>query len=171
MPLRKDGLKKAKKEFWSRVNKGRPNQCWDWIGTILNTGYGYFAYGRSRYKLTSSAHRFSMMVHLDRKLKTVEQVLHKCDNRKCVNPKHLFLGNHQANMDDMVNKGRSCWGERINTCKLNRRKVLRLIGLYHTGKYTERQLAKIFGVGRTTIWMIINEKSWKRIRQDTQTTR
>jgi hypothetical protein len=74
-----------------------PNSgCWLYTGSGTPAGYGYFQYG-GRKNNPIGAHRFSAMVL---------GVLHRCDLRCCVNPDHLFLGNHKANMRDMVAKGR-----------------------------------------------------------------
>ena len=74
--------------------------CWEWQGRIDRYGYGQV---RVRGK-TGKAHREAYRAFHGDPGKLL--VLHTCDNRKCCNPKHLFLGTHKDNMADMVKKGR-----------------------------------------------------------------
>jgi len=86
--------------FWSKVNK--TESCWNWTAGIRGKcGYGAFRLnGR-----TISAHRISYEVEYG-KIPDNSCVLHKCDNRICVRPSHLFLGTLLDNIKDMDNKGR-----------------------------------------------------------------
>lgn len=77
--------------FWSRVQKGSPDECWMWLGDSAS-GYGY-AKGR---KL---AHRESYELNCGG-IPAGSLVLHSCDNSLCVNPKHLSLGDQSQNMKD-----------------------------------------------------------------------
>jgi len=75
--------------------------CWEWIGSKNPKGYGCF---RVRGTL-KPAHRvaYDLFVGI---IPEGLRVLHKCDNRACVNPKHLWLGTNQDNTNDMISKGR-----------------------------------------------------------------
>src|SRR4051812_9455441 len=103
---RKRGPKQAPLEerFWSRVNKTA--NCWLWTGALDGYGYGYFYVGDGR---VAKAHRMAFLLtafdpgELD--------VLHSCDNPRCVRPSHLFLGTQADNLADMRTKGRDRpWG-------------------------------------------------------------
>lgn len=86
--------------FWSKVNVGKKNECWEWVGAIDTPGYGAFKFDGKKY----NSHRIAWyLTHSDF---PNELVLHKCDNRLCCNPKHLFLGTYLDNAQDMVSKGR-----------------------------------------------------------------
>ena len=85
--------------FMSKVEK--TDTCWNWKGHKDRKGYGQTKLSGKRF----GAHRLSYLFHLQDPGKN--HVLHKCDNPKCVNPDHLFLGTHQDNMSDMSIKGRS----------------------------------------------------------------
>lgn len=78
--------------------------CWEWIGTKNNAGYGSFRMNSS--KPTEGAHRISYKI-ANGTIGDGLFVLHKCDNKKCVNPSHLFLGSQKDNVRDCINKGRN----------------------------------------------------------------
>ena len=98
--------------FWAKVNK--TDNCWEWTGA--KTPFGYGQIGRpGRNNGTVLAHRYSAMLHFgmfDRRL----FVLHHCDNPSCVNPDHLYFGDHQQNADDKMLRGRHA-GANATHCK------------------------------------------------------
>lgn len=95
-----------------------PSGCWDWIANIVPNGYGQTTYRR---KTGQRAHRISWLVWKGN-IPEGLWVLHKCDNRKCINPEHLFLGNHEENMKDMKLKNRACKGENSHLHASRRKK-------------------------------------------------
>jgi len=88
-------------QFWSKVRIGAADECWEWQRYLMPNGYGHFRY---KYK-TWLTHRLSWTLENGDIPKEL-CVLHKCDNRKCVNPSHLFLGTYKDNAIDRENKGR-----------------------------------------------------------------
>ena len=90
-------------------------------------------------------------------------VRHTCDNRACINPKHLILGTYKQNSEDMCNRNRQVKGEDHYKSKLTDKKVKKLRWLYATGKYTYKELAKIFNVGLSTVKHAGRGTTWKHI--------
>jgi len=91
--------------FWSKVVKREGDKCWDWAGHTRWDGYGRF---RHQHKAVF-AHRYSYELHHGQ-IPDGMSVMHTCDNPICTNPKHLRVGTHQENMDDMRAKGRAWKG-------------------------------------------------------------
>jgi len=89
------------KSFWNRVNIKSENECWEWTGLKSKNGYGKTGI-RNRI---STAHRTSYFLH-NEIFDTGLYVLHHCDNRLCVNPKHLYQGTPKDNVADMLNRKR-----------------------------------------------------------------
>lgn len=148
------------KRFMDKTLK--TESCWLWKASITNKGYG-------RYKVDGkviSAHRFSWWF-TNGDIPEGMYILHKCDVRKCVNPDHLFLGTHQDNMEDMIEKDRHRPGEKSARAKLNQKEVNEIRNLYVRGKcnttseFSMRGLAKKFKVDPGTIRDILKNKRWK----------
>lgn len=77
------------------------DECWPWLGTVDERGYGRVHYKASKIK----AHRVSFEM-VNGHIQDGNIICHKCDNPNCVNPNHLFEGTSKDNAQDMVSKGR-----------------------------------------------------------------
>jgi len=88
-------------KFWSNVNPTTLEECWEWQGYINLQGYGSFCYDGK----VGKAHRFSLFIKEGRYLTSSEWACHTCDNKKCVNPHHLYLGDRKSNVRDAVERG------------------------------------------------------------------
>ncbi|MDS1142395.1 HNH endonuclease [Pusillimonas sp. SM2304] len=120
--------------------------CHEWTSTLNNGGYGKFFMPELGQ---APAHRVAYMMHKG-EIPLGLCVCHTCDNRKCVNPDHLFLGSHSDNARDMVRKGRY-WGSR----KVADREAALAINLYRHRKFSQQSIAKIIGVTQSSVSKIV----------------
>jgi len=100
--------------------------CWPWTGAISTAGYGNFWDGE-RYV---SSHVCSYLLFVG-PVQYSMFVLHRCDNKRCVRPDHLFAGTPQDNMDDMRAKGRATWGlvqRKLTPCEVLEIRAKRALG-------------------------------------------
>lgn len=139
-----------RQRFWTRTEKGGTG-CWQWMGKLFPNGYGCIHGPNNTSHL---AHRVSFFIangYIDASL----VVCHSCDNRRCVNPTHLFLGTIADNMLDCVNKGRFA-----HVCDYDMAEQIRT--LYVAGCYTQKELGTLFGVSQQTISLVVRGEKWMR---------
>ncbi len=150
--------------FWNKVAiTADDNQCWLWQGCHLLSGYGLMEINRKRIR----AHRIAWS-YPDYVIPEGMDVCHSCDNPKCCNPKHLFIGTHQENMDDMKMKKRYCMpitrkGIDSNKAKLTEEQVLAIRSEYIPYKVSTPKLAAKYNVHQSVIHDIVTRKTWKHI--------
>lgn len=132
--------------FWSYVDRSAgPDRCWPWLLKCVPGGYGRIDVARKHY----SAHRTAY------ELATGDDpaslwVLHRCDNRPCCNPNHLFKGTCQDNHDDMVAKGRGRGGSLPNEAhpahKYSDALIAEARAAFATGAFSQRAIGRNFGI-------------------------
>ena len=149
----------VEERFWPKVAKSDTG-CWLWTGARSHKSYGelqVFELGRP-----VAAHRISWILHFG-PIPPGKLVCHHCDNPPCVRPDHLFLGGKKENALDMVAK--RPWppviskGEDHGGAKLTAQQV---------SEIRERfmpldRLAGEYGVTKSTIWSIVNHRTWRHI--------
>lgn len=89
--------------FWDLVDRLGPSDCWEWRGYTDRDGYGAWKIGIHR-RVRANRVAFALASGADPGDKIV---CHSCDNPRCCNPNHLWLGTPSQNYDDMVKKGRA----------------------------------------------------------------
>lgn len=138
----------VEERFWQRV--ALTDECWPWLGAKNKNGYGTFSPTKELSK--TLAHRFAWELYRG-PIPEGMLVCHTCDNPECTNPKHLFLGTPQDNMDDKVRKGR--W--RGNPVRINLEVHLEgVLTLRSQGK-TLSAIAKDFDCDRNVVKKLLEK--------------
>lgn len=161
--------------FWLKVDKMGPvtnptlGHCWQWLGAPMTVGYGLITVGSGRLGTRKRAltHRLSWELHNGPIPAGTGHhgtvIMHKCDNRLCVNPAHLQAGTQRENLRDMADKGRCVTpglrGSRSPRSKLTPEQVRRV----RFGNEPGRALAREFGVSHTAIRLIRKGDNWRVI--------
>lgn len=158
---RQEGTAKAVKRFWSKVNKSGPvvriglGRCWTWEASRFRSGYGQFSlYGEV------TAHRVAWLltkgpIPLDL------WVLHRCDNRECVRPSHLFLGTAKDNSQDALKKGHLRSGLQHQNILITP-SLIEVVERYRrlNPRASKSAISMHFKIERTSIFRILTKTSW-----------
>lgn len=152
-------LSKSLARFQSRFKQLSDDECWLWSGALFqNTGYGQFYYMES----TVLAHRFAYLIK-DPKFDQDLFVLHTCDNRRCVNPGHLYLGNHDKNMEDMTDRDRQAKGEDNGDSVLTEEDVRTIFELSAKG-HSQRAIGRMVNISQASVWNVLNKRNWTHVK-------
>lgn len=160
--------------FWSKVEK--TDGCWEWQGSFFPSGYGQFNVRRTGM----NSHRYAYQSHHKKSIPNGLFACHSCDNKKCCNPSHLFLGTPKDNSLDMVKKGRASKvgnrgnnkgikkqagaqdGERNPNSKLTEWDI-RFIRHWRDKGHTLQSIGSAFGVSKQMIRAISLRRSWAHV--------
>jgi hypothetical protein len=144
--------------FWSKVVKD--DGCWEWQGTRNSNGYGMIGVDhQSRY-----THRVSWEL-ANGSIPDGLEICHRCDNRRCVRPDHLFLGTRRDNVRDMWAKGRgnprAPRGAAHHEAKVTPQMSADILALYERG-WTVSALARQYDIDRHTVRRVLQGNHWTR---------
>lgn len=150
--------------FWSNVAiTADDDKCWLWTANRIPNGYGQKRWNNKN----DYAHRVSWMI-TNGEIPQGLEILHSCDVRNCVNPKHLSVGTRLDNVRDMINKNRQApilpnqrAGENNGNHKLTLTQVREMRSIFAMGGITKKELSVRYGVSDSLISTIINFKTWK----------
>lgn len=147
--------------FWRKVKIAGADECWEWTAYRNRDGYGQFRLnGRMEY-----AHRVAWMLAYG-PIQDGMCVLHKCDNRLCVNHAHLWEDTQAENVRDMMRKGRRAdnSGERHGRAKLTESDVRLIRKIYAAGGTGHREIAEEFGVSYALVGNIVRREIWTNVQ-------
>lgn len=148
--------------FWKNVTAGPTDECWEWQGYINDSGYGQIRCGSGPLL---RAHRVSYEIHKG-KIGDGFHVCHACDNRRCVNPNHLWLGTDADNIADMDKKGRRInspnYGDDHGMSKLTVQQVKDIRELANQG-ISYGEIGRRFGLSDVHAGRIAKRESWSHI--------
>ena len=152
----------VKQRFAGKISIGHPNGCWEWQGAKRH-GYGAIKVDGTQRQ----SHRVSYEINVG-PIPEINGyhgtcVCHKCDNRGCVNPDHLFLGTNAENLYDMKKKNRQAKGVHHGNAVLNESDVLKIRAEYSNGGVSQAGLGEKYNVSSSLINYIVNRKMWKHI--------
>lgn len=147
-----------RERFEAKVRRGGIGECWLWTGCTLKCGRGQIGVaGRPRY-----AHRVAFELYRG-PIASGLMVCHTCDNPRCVNPAHLFLGTNADNMADMKRKGRGrkAKGEANSNVRLTADQVMQIRQLHRAARGED--VASAFGISVWHVYHIQAGRSWRHL--------
>lgn len=135
-------IKDPDARFWSKVLK--TTTCWLWQRGKDKDGYGKFSIRGKDLR----AHKYSYML-FNGVYPLNMLVCHTCDTPACVNPKHLFIGSHQDNVNDMISKKRNVYGTKCHNAKYSFKFISQVRN--EARVYTQSYLSQKYQISKSTI--------------------
>lgn len=147
------------RKFWAAYAVAKKQyHCYNYLNGNHSRGYAYVSMGGKRY----TAHRYSLEMKLGRPIRDGMLACHHCENPYCINPHHIYEGTNSENSQDAHDYGRHkntnyARGERNHNTKLTQEQRQELKDMYATGEWSQKQLAKEFGVSQVAVCKILKE--------------
>lgn len=148
--------------FLAKFDRSDPSTCWEYPGASVD---GYVQVRTGKEGRFCQAHRLSWILSVG-DIPPGLLVLHTCDNRRCVNPKHLFLGTYLDNAKDRESKGRGNQpkGSENGWATLTEEMVAEIRRLYVKGKKgNTKMLKKMFNISQPTVYRVGNGLTWRHV--------
>lgn len=143
-------------------NVVRSEGCWDWEGYFDKDGYPLLSSGvKGKGFHERRGHRISWWLYKG-DIPSNKLICHKCDNPRCTNPDHLFIGTDKENHDDMKKKKRGNLGSKHGNSKLNESQVLEIRNKFKDGVMIKRVMSD-YNISRQTAHDIKYGNSWKHV--------
>lgn len=148
--------------FWEKVDRRGEDDCWPWGGKTTTAGYGQISRGRNADGLVY-AHRLSYEMAKG-PIPDGLVIRHRCDNRVCVNPRHLDVGTYADNSRDCVERGRTAkhQGEAHPQAKVTEADVLEIRRLVSSG-VSQGAVAARFGMSQQGVSNIVTRRNWSHL--------
>lgn len=164
-------VKLAAERFWSKVQKGTPDECWPWLESVNDDGYGRIkitAPGNTpRAQFEASVHRVAWELTHGRPVAEGMVVRHSCDNPPCCNPAHLIEGTQADNVDDRERRGRSYrkLGEEAPRAVLTEALVHQIRDMTRAGM-KRSEIRDALGVSWSAVDGVVRGKFWQHIKNE-----
>lgn len=146
--------------FWARVQRGGETQCWPWEGSTGKKGHGEFFVSPEQGRVP--AHAYALEIASGQRCPEGLEACHRCDNPPCCNPRHIYYGTRQQNVDDMWARERTPRGSARTQAKLDEASVLSIRQRFAAGE-TSTRLAVEYGVSDSLISYIVNGRAWQHV--------
>jgi hypothetical protein len=152
------------RRFWAKVQIGNLDECWPWIASFDKRGYGQVRFDGANHRAPRVAYAFAHGI-IEGTFDSAQLCLHTCDNSKCCNPGHLYLGNQSRNVQDAYDRKRrsALRGEACPRSKLTESQVKEIRELAKAPNCNRTQLARQFGVRWQTVTSILTGRTWRHI--------
>jgi hypothetical protein len=141
----------ARAKIKENVSQASNTGCWIWNLSVVRNGYGQVQITRKKYIV----HRLAFAA-FNGEIPEGMFVCHSCDNRRCCNPEHLFLGTNSDNMIDSIRKGR------FRRQKLSIQSVRSIFRRKAEGERVEH-IASVFRTTVAQVYSILSGNSWKHV--------
>lgn len=146
------------KRFWPKVQQGAPTECWEWQASLDTGGYGHIGAGPGRP--LKRAHRVAYeLTHGEIPPGLV--VCHRCDNRRCCNPAHLFLGRQRDNIVDMISKGRR--QEPVGVANPRAKLTEQQVKAIRADRRPRREILAEYGISGSTYHALMHRQTWSHV--------
>lgn len=144
--------------IWEKMISRRVvvGECWEWSGGHT-CGYGVMSFMGKSWRV----HRLCWFLKHG-PIEAGRYICHKCDNRSCWNPSHLFIGTQSDNIKDAVSKMRMARGEDHGRAVLNNKAIIEIRVSYERGE-PGYLIARRLGVSFSSIYNILSKKSWSHV--------